>query len=433
MGVVSSPGGFAPPDPPTRSLAGTPSAPLRSRGSLATLVRATPVAIFTDNDFDKTNGVTTTLRALLRYAPPDLRPRIYTMAHLGVDDRDYLALTSVGMPIPWYPEMRMYLPRLSAFLRHVARDGVELIHLTTPGPVGLAARYLSARAALPMVGSFHTQLAEYTTILSGSAKLGQMMNVYMRWLYGRCERLLVPSQDTRQRLAAAGWNVERATIWPRGVDACAFSPERRSVALRERWHVSARRPAVLYAGRVSREKGLGLLEALSSLFYQRGLACQLIVAGDGPMLDELRAACPDAVFMGRVPHEEMGTVMASADLFVFPSETDTAGNVVLEAQASGLPVLVSDRGGPAEQMIDGKTGFICRSGHVQSFFERAELLLRCSDRRLAMSSAAREHGLSRSWPSALQPLFAAYRDTVAAREPSTALSKIHEHPRVLAP
>ena len=385
------------------------------------------VAIFTDNDFDKTNGVTTTLRAVLRHAPADLHPRIYTLSDMGCATDEYLALTSIGMPIPWYGEMRMYLPLIRAFRRHLRADHAAVVHITTPGPVGLAAKYLAACDQLPTIGSFHTQLAEYTTILTGSSRLGQLMNRYMRWLYGGCAQILAPSEDTRRRLAEAGWEPGRIAIWPRGVDTDVFSPDRRSSALRERWRVCERRPAILYAGRLSREKGLALLPALESLLYRARASYRLILAGDGPMSSELQAACPDAVFLGRLPHREMGAVMASADLFIFPSDTDTAGNVVLEAQACGVPVLVSDRGGPHEQIVDGTTGFVCAAGNQLAFASRAVELLQSRELRARMADAARHHARTRGWQAALEPLFSAYRALGSAAAGAAPVASLQTH------
>jgi glycosyltransferase involved in cell wall biosynthesis len=305
----------------------------------------------------------------------------------------------------------MYAPPLRGFRRHLAADGITLIHITTPGPIGLAARHLAARLGLPAIGSFHTNLGDYTRLLSGSTRLAQGMDTYMRWLYGACERVLVPSLDTHARLCAKGWAPDRMTVWPRGVDTRVFTPARRSDALREAWRVSDKRPAVLYAGRLSREKGLGMLPALESLLYRDHQPYRLIIAGDGPMHADLRAACPDAAFLGRVPHQDMGTIMASADLLLFPSDTDTAGNVVLEAQACGLPVLVSRAGGPIEQMVDGVSGFACRPGDVADFADRTAALLRSPARRREMGGAARAHGAARTWGAALEPLFRTYRTT----------------------
>ncbi len=378
------------------------------------------VAIFTDNDFDKTNGVTTTLRAVLRHLPDGLQVRIYTASELSSHGPDYLALAAFGVPIPWYGEMRMYAPPMRAFRRHLAEDDIALVHITTPGPVGLAGKRLAASLGLPTVGSFHTNLAEYTRLLSGSSTLARVMDGYMRWLYGACAQVLVPSDDTRTRLCAKGWAPERMAIWPRGVDTRAFSGDRRSEALRESWHVGDKRPAVLYAGRLSREKGLAMLQPLESRLYRQHAAYRLIVAGEGPMGPELKAACPDAVFLGRVPHQEMGTIMASADLFLFPSDTDTAGNVVLEAQACGLPVVVSRAGGPIEQMVDGVTGFACRSADDGDFADRTIQLLRSRELRRQMGAAARAHASSRTWSAALEPLFRSYRSVRQPRAQSPA-------------
>jgi glycosyltransferase involved in cell wall biosynthesis len=370
------------------------------------------VAIFTDNDFDKMNGVTTTLRSLLRHVPPDLQPRIYTFSDLEVDEPQYLALRSIGFPIPFYREMRMYLPRIGELARRLVKDQVRLIHLTTPGPAGVAAKYLAHRTGLPLVGSFHTQLAEYATLLSGSRHLGSAMRRYLRWIYSSCQSVLVPSADTSRRLANDGWHPDRLAVWGRGVDADVFSPSQRSQQLRDEWHVSDRRPAILYAGRLSHEKGLSIVEPLGSLLHRQGIAHRFIMVGEGPMMAELKERCPDAVFTGRLAHEEVAAAMASADIFLFPSETDTAGNVVLEAQACGLPVLVTNAGGPKENLRPGASGFICRPGDVLDFFARISELINEPDRRRAMSQAARAYAGARSWTGSLEPLFSLYRTAV---------------------
>ncbi|MGE3273864.1 MAG: glycosyltransferase family 4 protein [Vicinamibacterales bacterium] len=372
------------------------------------------VAIFTDNDFDKVNGVTTALTAVLRHAPPDVEPRIYTAAGLGADAPGYLALRSFGLPIPFYGEMKMYVPRWREYLRRVRQDGVDVLHLTTPGPVGLAALRVRRATGLPMVGSFHTDLAAYTEVLSGSVRLGGWMREYMRWIYGHCARVLVPSDATRGLLLRAHGQADRIEIWSRGVDTALFSPAARSERLRAAWGVSEDRPAVLYVGRVSREKGLDLLPALSARLTASGRRHRLIVAGDGPLRRELTEACPDAVFTGSLGRQAVAEVFASADLFVFPSRTDTAGNVVLEAQAAGLPVVVSDAGGPREQMVNGMTGMVCPGEEVATWAYALGRLLDEPRHRIALGRAAREYACARRWEAALEPLYAAYR--AAARE-----------------
>ena len=369
------------------------------------------VAIFTDNDFGKVNGVTTTLSAAVKHAPPDVNVRIYTAAELGVDQPDYLALRSFGVPIPFYTEMRMYVPRLRTYLKHAVADRLHVVHLTTPGPLGLASLYIAPRLQASLVGSFHTDLAAYTAILSGSPRLGSLMREYMRWLYGKCARVLVPSHDTARILTSAKCDPRKIAIWPRGVDTDLFHPAKRSWSLRDSWHVSEKRPAILYVGRVSREKGLSVLPDLQRRLHALGIEHQFVIVGGGPMSRELQACMGDAIFTGVLSRPAVAEVFASADLFVFPSQTDTAGNVVLEAQASGLPVVVSGGGGAREQMVAGRTGLVCDTDAADAWADAVSSIVREPTRRGAMRDDARAYAMSRRWDQALRPLYDAYRQT----------------------
>ena len=387
----------------------------------------TSVAVFTDNDFDKINGVTTTLKAMLRSAE-DVAPRIYTAADLGVTSTDYFAAESFGVGLPWYREMRIYWPHVSDFARELKATGAEVVHITTPGPVGLAGRWLASRLGLPVVGSYHTHLGDYVATFSGSATLGRLVDDYMRWCYAPCQPILVPSAATADLLAARGYRRERLVIWGRGVDTERFSPARASQHLRQKWHVDHRRPAILYAGRLSREKGLELVEGIQQRLRRHGIDHRFIFVGDGPMRHELETRCPDGAFLGAVPHDQVAVAMASADLFLFPSTTDTLGNVVLEAQASGLPVIVSDCGGPKEHMVPNSTGIVCAADDAGSFTAAAVRLITQRSVRTTMATAAREYAAGRSWQASMTPLFGAWQQAAASRaatpvlilEPTTA-------------
>ena len=378
------------------------------------------VAVFTDNDFDKINGVTTTLTEVLQHAPADIRPRIYTASALACDHPEYFAIRSFGVGIPFYREMKMYLPHWRRYLDRVRQDQVDVIHLTTPGPLGLVALWVASQASLPLVGSFHTDLSAYTRVLSGSARLGTLMQEYMRWMYGRCARVLVPSEATRQLLLAAKASVDRIRLWPRGVDTELFTPSRRSQRLRSEWRVSDDRPALLYVGRLSTEKGVTMLPALQAALRARGMDHRLIVTGEGPLRRQLASQCPDAVFTGPLCRSDVAETFASADLFVFPSCTDTAGNVVLEAQACGLPVIVSDQGGPQENMEPGGTGLVCPSVDAETWADLMAPLVTSSSARAAASAAARDYAFSRRWDLALAPLYDSYREVCHWSRPHAA-------------
>ncbi len=307
--------------------------------------------------------------------------------------------------------MKMYWPPFRRFLRHAASANVDLVHYTTPGPVGLAAMWVAHRLGVRMVGSFHTDLAEYTRVLSGSSRLGDLMDRYMRWPYRRCERVFVPSEATRDLLASGAVDPGKISIWRRGVSTTLFHPERRSSWLRARWGAGDDRPVLLYVGRVSREKNLSMLGCLTRRLESLRIAHRLVIVGNGPMERELRDLCPGAVFTGTLPPDEVADAMASSDVFVFPSRTDTAGNVVLEAQASGLPVLVSESGGPRENIRQDETGFVCAG--MEAFSHRAAQLLTSFTTRTSMGRAARAYALTRSWASALEPLYRSYADADA--------------------
>jgi glycosyltransferase involved in cell wall biosynthesis len=263
------------------------------------------------------------------------------------------------------------------------------------------------------MGSFHTDLAEYTRVLSGSPWLGRLMREYLRWPYGKCERIFVPSETTRRDLIRDKIDGAKIQLWKRGVSAERFTPVKRSDELRHQWGVDDACLALLYVGRVSREKGLHLLAPLSDRLARARVPHRYIIVGDGPMRAELQAACPSAVFTGTLVPELVATAMASSDVFVFPSRTDTAGNVVLEAQASGLPVLVTDDGGPKENMINGETGHVCSDQHA--FARRLTELAWNPERRTQQALAARRYALTRSWPDALAPLYHAYREITTTR------------------
>jgi glycosyltransferase involved in cell wall biosynthesis len=372
------------------------------------------VAVFTDADFDRPNSATTTLAALLRHAPPDVRPRIYTLSDLDVDEPEYLALRSPGVPLQiegWSP---MHVPRIRELERRLASDDIRAIHLTTTGPAGLTARYLAHRTGLPLVGSIHTSLFPRFSDAAGGFgarwRGASVMPHYLRWLYGGCRKVLIPFADAAGRLTNVAWDAERLIVWPGGADAEAFSPARRSQRLRNEWHVSERRPAILCIGRLDGQSGVELMEPLGSLLHRQGIAHRFIVVGEGPAMAGLKESCPDAVFAGRLSHRDLATVMASADLLLWPGEVSTAGLVLLEAQASGLPVLAASGGNALEHMRPGHSGIVCRSDDLRGFCARASELLTDAGRRRNMGEAGRRFAQSRSWPASLERVYALYRE-----------------------
>ena len=221
---------------------------------------------------------------------------------------------------------------------------------------------------LPVAGTYHTDIPRYARDLGGTRLLEEVAWRYVLWFYRRLDEVLVPSAATRRDLIARGLQASKVKPLPRWVDTERFTPHKRDPLLFDHGPMSERL-VFLYAGRVSREKNLELLSAAFRLLCSRGFPACLVVAGDGPYRVEMEASLRGwpAEFLGFQDQETLATTYASCDVFVFPSATDTFGNVVLEAQASGLPVIVSDRGGPRELMRTGRTGFAVPAGDVTAF------------------------------------------------------------------
>ena len=270
-------------------------------------------------------------------------------------------------------------------LRKVREERFDLIHLTTPGPIGLAALFVARKTGLPIVGSFHTDLVAYTARLSGSSRLATFMGQYMRWLYEHCERILVPSDTTRRLVIACGTSPGKIAIWPRGVDAQLFSPARRSESLRERWRVSNRCPAIVYVGRISREKGLAILAAVQSALYRRGVEHRLILVGDGPRRRELQEQLPDAVFTGTLRREDVATAMTSGDLFLFQATLKPPA-MSYRSPGQRLVALVA-KGGASSSIKPNRTGVACASGDAD-----ASVMQRPAASRLASTPPAERRG-----------------------------------------
>jgi glycosyltransferase involved in cell wall biosynthesis len=220
----------------------------------------------------------------------------------------------------------------------------------------------------------------------------------MIWFYGQMEEVMVPSAGTREQLQSRGLPPERMKPLPRWVDMDTYTPEMRDPDFWKSRGLDGGRVVLLYVGRVSREKGLELLATAFRELVDAGMKIAMAVIGDGPYREEMEASLVKypALFTGYLAGEELQRGYASADLFVFPSATDTFGNVVLEAQASGLPVIVSDEGGPRELMIDDETGVVFKAGSTSDLVAAIRLMILDPARISRMSHNARRFTLDKA-------------------------------------
>ncbi|HEX7240536.1 MAG TPA: glycosyltransferase family 1 protein, partial [Longimicrobiaceae bacterium] len=266
------------------------------------------------------------------------------------------------------------------------------------------------RRGVPVVSSFHTHFVSYFRYY-GFPALEPGGWAMMRRFYARCERVYAPSRSIIRELEAHG--LRGLELWSRGIDARRFSPGFRDEELRRAVGAADGAPVVLLVSRLVKEKDLADLVEMHRLLRARGAEHRLVLVGDGPMREELEAALPDAHFAGHQTGEALARWYASADVFVFPSTTETFGNVVLEALASGVPAVVVDRGGPPDQIEPGENGWIARANDPEELADRVEELLRDPEGRARMARRAVELAAERDWSVINGRLLRSYEEVVA--------------------
>jgi glycosyltransferase involved in cell wall biosynthesis len=317
--------------------------------------------------------------------------------------------------LPEYPEQKLFHPPVLEILQYCYENNITHIKASTPGPMGLAALTIARMLRLPLWGTYHTALPQYAQYLTEDNAIYQLMWKYIVWFYNQLDLIFVPSRSTAEELQLHGIDAKKMRIFPRGVDLSRFHPSKRNGYLESHYSIEDG-IKLLYVGRVSKEKNLELLGQVFKSLIQRHRDLHLIVAGDGPYLKEMKQdmAGTPCVFTGYLEGEDLAAVFASCDLFVFPSTTDTFGNVVLEAQASGIPVIVTDTGGPQENVIPGKTGIIVPGNDGDSLMVAMEALLADPALLKHMGQAARESVQERSFDSAFMATWKIYEKAAAA-------------------
>ena len=365
-------------------------------------------AWFTDT-LDDVNGVATTIRRMVAAganAGKDLTV-VVSRNELGIDNIPIKNFPPIGeFELPEYELQKLSFPPILQMLDYIQREKFTEIIISTPGPVGLTGLLAAKMLNLQTSGIYHTDFPQYIRILTEDSFLESVAWRYMHWFYGQLDTVYVNSEEYRQSWIKHGLNPERLKILPRGLDTERFHPARREPAFFEKFGACNREVRLLYVGRISREKDLDLLAAAYRLLRDEGLPVQLFVVGHGPYSDAFAKSLPEAFFTGYLRGNELATAYASADVFVFPSTTDTFGNVILEAQACGLPVVVSDSGGPKELVENNSNGLITKSHDVEDFARAIRALVTNPALRERMGKSARNSVIDRSWPRAFGKFWA---------------------------
>jgi glycosyltransferase involved in cell wall biosynthesis/predicted metal-dependent phosphoesterase TrpH len=317
----------------------------------------------------------------------------------GVDRR---LPAACELELPFYAGMRLGVPGVPDLVEVLAEGNYDLVHVTAPGPAGIAATLLGRITGVPLLASYHTELATYAG-LRADGMLEAVARAGLGAFYSAPARVLSPSPAADGSLAELGIEGAKVGRWERGVDVERFDP---SKADRDAYPGAVK---VLYAGRLSREKGVDLLADAFLCAHEADPRLHLLVAGGGPEEGELRRKLGDAAtFLGWLAGEELAVAYASADVFLFCSVTDTYGQVILEAGASGLPVIAIAEGGPAALVENRHTGLLCRpdADHVAGSLLQ---LAASPELRTKLGSAGVRSARARSWERSMSQLAAGYR------------------------
>ncbi len=347
-------------------------------GEVPDALRNRKRAWFTDT-LEDVNGVATTIQRMAEAAQRAGHELMVVTSreavHIeGIPIKNFAPIGE--FELPEYQLQKLSFPPILQMIDYIQREGFTELIISTPGPVGITALIAARMLRLRAVGIYHTDFPQYIRILTDDSFLETLTWSYMKWFYSQLDLIYVNSEHYRQAWIQRGIAPERLEILPRGLDTELFRPERRDPAFRARHGLAPEEVVLLFVGRISKEKDVDVIaRALPHLGAARA-RCRFLFVGDGPYRAELAELIPEAIFTGYLSGAELATAYASADLFVFPSTTDTFGNVVIEAFASGLPAVVSDKGGPCELVTEGVTGRITRSLDERAFAAAvAELVL----------------------------------------------------------
>jgi len=320
-----------------------------------------------------------------------------------------------GWPIPRYPHLRMGAPSKRALIRLWSVQRPDVVHVATEGPLCWSALQAAAHLKLPTSSDFRTNFHAYSKHY-GVGWLYRPIMAYLRKFHNRTQCTMVPTEGLRRELQVCGF--DRLSVVARGVDTDKFDPAHRSDLLRQEWGAGPEDVVLLVVGRVAAEKNLQvLLDAFDQLRRVESRA-RLVIVGDGPMRAALQASAPHVHFAGQRVGLELATHYASADLFAFPSLTETFGNVTAEAMASGLPVVAFDYAAAALLIRTGDNGFLVPFGDAAAFVRVVGELARAVERRRAVGRQARLTATAYGWDAVVTKFEAVLRAVIQDHAPA---------------
>jgi glycosyltransferase involved in cell wall biosynthesis len=345
------------------------------------------IAFFAEILIEEFDGAARTMFQILKRIPKSDFEFLF-ICGTGPDEIfGYECIRVPAVPIPMNSTYKMAVPALASARIRLKLDSFipDVVHIATPSSLGEFGLKYAQQHKVPVMTIYHTHFISYVDYYL--RYLPFLIAPAKRWVkgtqckfYNACNRIYIPSESIAAELVNIGIKSELITIWKRGINAQLFHPDKRNISdLQQK--TGRKNPVILFASRLVWEKNLQILLDLYTLIETQKLPYQIVVAGDGVAANTCKKAMPKATFLGSLSHEELAKVYASSDVFFFPSVSESYGNVVLEAMASGLPCVIADGGGSRDFIESGVTGFKCPPYHAAAYLKQIERIL--NDQKLA--------------------------------------------------
>jgi len=320
-----------------------------------------------------------------------------------------------GLPIPRYPHLKMGLPAKNALIKRWSLHRPDVVHIVTEGPLGYSALQAALKLKLPVTSDFRTNFHAYSAHY-GVGWLKRPIFAYLRKFHNQTYATMVPTDTLRAELQALGF--QRLQVVARGVDTALFHPQWRNESLRASWGANAATPVAIYVGRIAPEKNLHTLIAAFKSMKAIDARIKLVLVGDGPARSEIEALLPEAIFTGLKRGKSLSAHYASGDIFLFPSLTETFGNVIPEAMASGLAVVAYDYAAAAQLIRHQASGLLATYNNKDAFVAAAAAVIRDFSQAHLWRVAARKAAETLNWDRLVGELEAVFTDAAAgARQP----------------
>jgi glycosyltransferase involved in cell wall biosynthesis len=369
------------------------------------------IAIFTDTFSPDVNGVARTLKRFTDYLEKNKVP-YKVFAPEG--SNDHLFSSNIhrfySFPFFLYPECRLALPNMPYVKAELIKFKPDIIHVATPFNVGLCGLHYAKKLNIPIVGSYHTDFDQYLEYYDLQF-LSKILWKYMVWFHKPLKKIFVPSEETKEQLKRHGFS--NLYIWSRGVDCSQFRPNYDRMKVRKKYGIKEKY-ILTYVGRIAPEKDIDTLMKIAKHLppYIKDHIHWLIV-GDGPLRNELlKLAEPNMTFTGYLNGHDLAETYAASDVFVFPSPTETFGNVVLESMACGTPVVGANSGGVKNIITHGKNGLLCEPKNVEDFCQSIMTILMNDEKRSKMGIQARQYALNQNWDTIFDGLLQHYEEAI---------------------